>query len=455
MAGVAACVPENVVATEDIPLMSAEEAEVFNNTVGIRRRHIAPDNICASDMCQKAADALLAELGWERDSIDVLIFESVTGDYRTPPTSCILQDRMGLPDTTFCLDMPMGCCGCLYAITVGANLLTTGNVRRALLLIGDTALRMGSMKDKSRVPLFGDCGTAIALEYDTAAPAITVDFHTLGKGYKALMTPHGGFRNPATPESFIEEDFGNGIVRAPYHTLINGMDVFSFAISRPPKSVAQFMEAEEINKDNVANMLAGCNGILVPGGFGYRGVEGKIEAIRYAREKKIPFFGICLGMQCAVMEFARNVAGLKDANSEEFVPDCKNNVIYLIKEWFDFRTNKREVRDDSSDKGGTMRLGAYPCKLKEGTKSYAAYVSPEISERHRHRYEFNNKFKEILEEKGLVFSGTSPDNELMEIIEIADHPWFVGCQFHPEFKSNPMKPHPLFRDFIAASIRNI
>ena len=200
-------------------------------------------------MCQKAADALLAELGWERDSIDVLIFESVTGDYRTPPTSCILQDRMGLPDTTFCLDMPMGCCGCLYAITVGANLLTTGNVRRALLLIGDTALRMGSMKDKSRVPLFGDCGTAIALEYDTAAPAITVDFHTLGKGYKALMTPHGGFRNPATPESFIEEDFGNGIVRAPYHTLINGMDVFSFAISRPPKSVAQFMEAEEINKD--------------------------------------------------------------------------------------------------------------------------------------------------------------------------------------------------------------
>lgn len=249
MAGVAACVPENVVATEDIPLMSAEEAEVFNNTVGIRRRHIAPDNICASDMCQKAADALLAELGWERDSIDVLIFESVTGDYRTPPTSCILQDRMGLPDTTFCLDMPMGCCGCLYAITVGANLLTTGNVRRALLLIGDTALRMGSMKDKSRVPLFGDCGTAIALEYDTAAPAITVDFHTLGKGYKALMTPHGGFRNPATPESFIEEDFGNGIVRAPYHTLINGMDVFSFAISRPPKSVAQFMEAEEINKD--------------------------------------------------------------------------------------------------------------------------------------------------------------------------------------------------------------
>lgn len=250
MAGVAACVPENVVATEDIPLLTAEEAEGFNKTVGIRRRHIAPDTVCASDMCQKAAEKLLEELGWEKESIDVLIFESVTGDYKTPPTSCLLQDRMGLPDTTFCLDMPMGCCGCLYAITVGSNLLTTGNVRRALLLIGDTALRMGSMHDKSRVPLFGDCGTAVALEYDPSAPEIVVDFHTLGSGYKALMTPHGGFRNPATPESFVEEDFGNGIVRAPIHTMINGMDVFSFAISRPPKSVDKFMADEGIDRNN-------------------------------------------------------------------------------------------------------------------------------------------------------------------------------------------------------------
>ncbi len=216
----------------------------------------------------------------------------------------------------------------------------------------------------------------------------------------------------------------------------------------------RYVNSEEISKDNVADMLAGCNGVLVPGGFGYRGVEGKIEAIRYARENKIPFFGICLGMQCAVMEFSRNVAGISDANSEEFVPDCENNVIYLIKEWFDFRTNKREVRDCTSDKGGTMRLGAYPCKLKKGTKAYDAYKADEIFERHRHRYEFNNKFKAILEEKGLIFSGTSPDDELMEIVEIANHPWFVGCQFHPEFKSNPMKAHPLFRDFIAASIKN-
>ncbi|MDE6094856.1 MAG: ketoacyl-ACP synthase III [Muribaculaceae bacterium] len=249
MAGVSACVPENVVKTEDIDLMSPEEAEVFNNTVGIKKRHIAPDTVCASDMCQKAAEKLIEELGWDKGSIDVLIFESVTGDYKTPPTSCLLQDRLGLPDTTFCLDMPMGCCGCLYAITVGGNLISSGNVKRALLLIGDTALRMGSLKDKSRVPLFGDCGTAIALEFDESAPEIVVDFHTFGKGYEALMTPHGGFRHPATPESFVEEDFGNGIVRAPIHTLINGMNVFSFAISKPPKSVEQFLEVEGIDRN--------------------------------------------------------------------------------------------------------------------------------------------------------------------------------------------------------------
>lgn len=249
LAGVSMCVPENVVRTEDIPLLSKEEAETFNKTVGIKERRIAPDSITASDMCQKAAEKLIEELGWEKESIDVLIFESVTGDYRTPPTSTLLQDRMGLPDTTFCLDMPMGCCGCLYAITVGANLLTTGNVKRALLLIGDTALRMGSMKDKSRVPLFGDCGTCMALEYDPSAPEIVVEFHTFGKGYEALMTPHGGFRNPITPESFIEEDFGNGIIRAPKDTLINGMNVFSFAISKPPKSVEEFMAVEGIDKE--------------------------------------------------------------------------------------------------------------------------------------------------------------------------------------------------------------
>ena len=249
MAGVAAAVPETVVHTKDFDFFTPEEAEVFNNTVGIRQRHIAPDTMCASDMCQAAAEKLLAELGWERESVDVLLFESVTGDYRTPPTSCLLQARLGLSEDCFCMDIPMGCCGCLYAITVGGNLLTAGNAKRALLLIGDTALRMGSMRDKSRVPLFGDCGTAVALEHDPTAADIVVDFHTYGKGYEALMTPHGGFRHPATPESFEYEDFGNGIVRAPIHTLINGMNVFSFAISRPPKSVEQFLADYRIDRD--------------------------------------------------------------------------------------------------------------------------------------------------------------------------------------------------------------
>lgn len=249
MAGVSAAVPEDVVRTSDFDFFTKEEADVFDNTVGIKSRHIAPDTMCASDMCQAAAEKLLAELGWEKESIDVLLFESLTGDYRTPPTSCILQDKLALSENCFCMDIPMGCCGCMYAITVAGNLLTTGNVKRALLLVGDTALRMGSMKDKSRVPLFGDCGTAIALEYDETANDIIVDFHTCGKGYEALMTPHSGFRHPVTPASFEYEDFGNGVVRAPIHTLINGMNVFSFAISRPPKSIEAFMADYNINRD--------------------------------------------------------------------------------------------------------------------------------------------------------------------------------------------------------------
>lgn len=249
IAGVAMAVPEHTLKTAEIDLFTQEEAEVFDKTVGIRSRHIAPDTMCASDMCQAAGEKLLEELGWERDSIDALIFESVTGDYRTPPTSCLLQHRMGLSVDCFCVDIPMGCCGCMYAITVAGNLLTTGQIHRALLLVGDTALRMGSMKDKSRVPLFGDGGTALALEYDETANSIIIDFHTLGSGYEALMTPHGGFRTPATPESFEYEDFGNGIVRAPIHTMINGMNVFSFAISRPPKSVEQFLADYNIDRN--------------------------------------------------------------------------------------------------------------------------------------------------------------------------------------------------------------
>ncbi|MEA3467702.1 MAG: CTP synthase [Thermodesulfobacteriota bacterium] len=212
-------------------------------------------------------------------------------------------------------------------------------------------------------------------------------------------------------------------------------------------------DLEDIDKDP-ADLLDGCHGILVPGGFGQRGVEGKIKAITYAREHKIPFFGICLGMQLAVVEYARNVLNLQNAHSTELNEKTSDPVIYLIKEWYDYRTKQMQIRDETSDMGGTLRLGAYPCVLRDKTFAKTAYGEEEISERHRHRYEFNNDYRAQLEEKGLVISGTSPDNNLVEIVEIADHPWFLGCQFHPEFKSKPMKPHPLFRDFIAAAIQH-
>lgn len=214
----------------------------------------------------------------------------------------------------------------------------------------------------------------------------------------------------------------------------------------------RYLSAEELEVKDPAELLQGCDGILVPGGFGKRGAEGKINAITYARTNKIPFFGICLGMQLAVVEYSRNVAGLTKAHSTELVETTPDPVIYLIKEWFDYRTNQIQTRDETSDMGGTLRLGAYPCVLKGDTFAAKAYQSDEISERHRHRFEFNNEYREILMKNGLSISGTSPDNNLVEIIEIADHPWFLGCQFHPEFKSKPMKPHPLFKDFISAAL---
>ena len=214
----------------------------------------------------------------------------------------------------------------------------------------------------------------------------------------------------------------------------------------------QWVDSEEIEVHGPERLLSEVDGILVPGGFGYRGIEGKVKTIKYAREKKIPYFGICLGMQCAVIEFARNVCGLS-ANSTEFDLNTKNPVIYLMERWYDFRKGRVEERTEDSHKGGTMRLGAYPCILDEGSKAFRAYGVKEISERHRHRYEFNNAYRDILTKHGLKISGLSPDGELVEIIEIGDHPWFLGCQFHPEFKSRPTDPHPLFRAFIEASLR--
>jgi len=213
-----------------------------------------------------------------------------------------------------------------------------------------------------------------------------------------------------------------------------------------------FVDSEKIESGNCSEMLAVADGVLVPGGFGTRGIEGKICSASHARVNQIPYFGICLGMQIAVIEFARNVAGLKDANSSEFNELTPHAVIYLMLEWYDERTGTTQHRNETSDKGATMRLGAYPCRLAKDTLAYRAYGVEEISERHRHRYEFNNDFKAALTEKGLVVSGSSPSGDLVEIVEVKDHPWFLGCQFHPEFKSRPMDPHPLFREFIKAAL---
>jgi CTP synthase len=214
----------------------------------------------------------------------------------------------------------------------------------------------------------------------------------------------------------------------------------------------EYIDSEEVEKEGGETLLEDAHGILVPGGFGSRGVLGKIKAIRYARVNKIPFFGICLGMQLAVVEFARHEAKLDRAHSMEFDKHTAHPVIFLMREWFDYKNNCTVRRNESSDLGGTMRLGAYPCILEPGSLAADAYGCLEISERHRHRYEFNNDYRDVLAEHGMRFSGLSPDRNLVEIIELPDHPWFLGCQFHPEFKSRPMDPQPLFTAFVARAL---
>jgi len=216
----------------------------------------------------------------------------------------------------------------------------------------------------------------------------------------------------------------------------------------------KYVDSEQVEKEGPEHFLKEMNGILVPGGFGTRGIEGKIKAVQYAREKRIPFFGICLGMQCGVIEIGRHCAGLKGANSSEFDTHTPHPVIYLLEEWMD-RDQVTQTRSSDTPKGGTMRLGSYPCRLEEGSLAFEAYNKKLIYERHRHRYEFNNTYIDILGKAGMVFSGISPDKELIEIVELKDHPWFLGCQFHPEFRSKPMDPHPLFREFIKASLRRV
>lgn len=219
-----------------------------------------------------------------------------------------------------------------------------------------------------------------------------------------------------------------------YEALVHG------AIANGVKLIIRKIDSEDIEKNGTLKYFKDVKGILVPGGFGSRGIEGKIMAVQYARENKIPFLGICLGMQSAVIEFARNVCGLKDANSTEFYKDIKYPVISLLEE-------QKKIEE----KGATMRLGAYECKIKKGTLTHTSYKKEKISERHRHRYEFNNKYREIMEAKGMVFSGVNSQKKLVEIIELKDHPWFVACQFHPEFKSKPDKAHPFFSEFIKHS----
>ena len=248
-----------------------------------------------------------------------------------------------------------------------------------------------------------------------------------------LITPKNGEMKIAVVGKYISlRDSYKSI----YEALTHG------SIANNVKLDLRMVDSEDIEKDGVEKHLPGAHGVLVPGGFGSRGIEGKIAAIRYARENGIPFFGICLGMQCAVTEFARNVCGMADANSTEFNPTTEFPVIDLMEE-----------QKGLTSKGGNMRLGAQTCVLADGSRAAAAYGRKTISERHRHRYEFNNRFRERLAAAGMRFVGLSESGELVEMIELPDRPWFVACQFHPEFQSTPLKAHPLFRDFVAAAMR--
>lgn len=225
-----------------------------------------------------------------------------------------------------------------------------------------------------------------------------------------------------------------------YLSIVESLSHAGFQVNSEVK--IRWVDAEELTDDNVAESLAGVDGILVPGGFGDRGIEGKISAIRYARSSKVPFFGICLGMQVAVIEYARNLTGLIGANSSEINPATPYPVIDLLPE-----------QKDIENLGGTMRLGLYPCKLVEGSLAADCYEDELVYERHRHRYEFNNEYRDAIEEAGLRVTGTSPDGRLVEIVELPDHPWFLAVQFHPEFTSRPNRPQPLFREFVKAALK--
>jgi CTP synthase len=267
-----------------------------------------------------------------------------------------------------------------------------------------------------------------------------------------LLGLHAGRRNLKSWREYIEKVIGSDkavtiAVVGKYSELLDAYKSIHESLNHAgtfhgAKVTIVSISAEEVEEKGAAKMLKGIDGILVPGGFGSRGLEGKITTIRYAREKKIPFFGICLGMQVAAIDFARNVLRLEGADSTENNPATPYPVIHIMEE------QKAII-----NKGATMRLGAYPCALRKGTKSRKSYGKDSICERHRHRFEFNNEYREQFENAGMLIAGESPDGLLVEMIELADHPWFVACQFHPEFKSRPVDPHPLFRDFVGASLK--
>ncbi len=224
-----------------------------------------------------------------------------------------------------------------------------------------------------------------------------------------------------------------------YKSVYESLDHAGIALTS--RIITRRIEAEEVEREGAERVLGGVDGVLIPGGFGYRGIPGKIEAIRFARERGIPFFGICLGLQCAVIEFARNVVKLEDANTTEIERDCRHPVVCLLNEQFQV-----------TQMGGTMRLGLYPCALTEGSKAHQAYGNLSVRERHRHRYEFNNTYRHQFAANGMLFSGTSPDGKLVEVIELPNHPWFVAVQCHPEFRSKPTQAHPLFEGFVKAAL---
>jgi 3-oxoacyl-[acyl-carrier-protein] synthase III len=253
--GVSACVPKKVIENIDNPLFSKEEAEKTILRIGIERRRCVEGNVCTSDLCYEAAERLITDLKWNKNDVEALILVTQTPDYRNPATACILQNRLGLSTNCLAFDISLGCSGYVYGLSVISGLISSGKIKKALLLVGETASLMSSPEDQSRALLFGDAGTATALEYDETAENINFQLSTDGSGYQAIMTPDGGFRNRINSKSFEMEDFGDGIRRARIHSLLDGIEVFSFGITRAPQSVNQLCEKYSINKDEVDYFL--------------------------------------------------------------------------------------------------------------------------------------------------------------------------------------------------------